>query len=265
MGKIEYVLCSTFHDPDFRLKDLAESALPKIKKLFVKGIICLTPFTSDEVLAFFESEGFIAKVEPRDRQVDTYKSAIKTTIDNIDDFDSQKIFHIDFDRLLHWIHSYPDELADVLENNSDVEFLHIGRTPRAYSTHPKTQKKTEVIVNEFGSKILGFNETKDIMSLCYILTKNLGERLLRVNNFTTAGFFGSWPIYLWNWAKTKRHIGVEGHEWETPDRFKEEISNIGYEEWIKQFQTADEWHKRVKFLHESLLELAECAKFEFKK
>lgn len=263
MGKIEYLFCATFHDPEFRLYDLIESALPKLKELFVKGIICLTPYTPDEVRSFLTKNGFLVKVEPDDRQIVTYKTAIRTTLENIDKPSSQRIFLIDFDRLIHWINTYPEELTNILQNNINVEYLHIGRTTRAFNTHPKTQKETEIIVNEFGSKILGFEDTKDLISVCYIFTKDLGEKILKINNFTKTGFYGSWPIYFWNFANTKSYIEVEGHEWETPDRFKKEIDENP--QWLEQFQSAEEWNKRVNFLHDCLLEMSDCAKFEFKK
>jgi len=259
MGKIEYLLCATYHDPEFRLSNLIKSALPKLKELFVKGIICLTPYTPDEVHNFLTKNGFIAQVESDDRQIAIYKTALRITLENIDNPSSQRIFHIDFDRLVHWINTYPKELTNILQNNINVEYLHIGRTTRAFSTHPKTQRETEIIVNEFGSKILGFGDIKDLISVCYIFSKDLGEKILKINNFTTTGFYGSWPIYFWNFANTKSYIEVEGHEWETPDRFKVEIEKIGFERWKEQFQSAKEWHKRVNVLHDCLLEMSDCA------
>ena len=158
MGKIEYLLCATYHDLEFRLEDLIKSALPKLKELFIKRIICLTPHTPEEVRSFLTKNGFLVKLEPDDIHIMTYKIAIRTTLENIDSPSSQRIFHIDFDRLIHWINTYPEELTNILQNNINVEYLHIGRTTRAFNTHPKTQKETEIIVNEFGSKILGFED-----------------------------------------------------------------------------------------------------------
>jgi len=34
---------------------------------------------------------------------------------------------------------------------------------------------------------------------------------------------------------------------------------------IKQFQSAEEWNKFFNFLHDYLLEMSYCAKFEFQK
>ena len=264
MGKIEYLLCATLHDPEVRLYDLIELALPKLKKLFVKGIICLTPYTPDKVHSFLTKNGFIAKLEPDDRQIANYKTAIRTTLEKLDKPSSQRIFHIDFDRLVHWINTYPEELTNLLQKNINVEYLHIGRTTRDFNTHPKTQTETERIMNEFGSKILGLENTMDIISVCYIFTKDLGEKILKINNFTKTGFYGSWPIYFWNFAHSKSYIEVEGHEWETPDRFKVEIDEIGLERWKEKFQSEKEWNKRVKVVYDCFLEMAHCTRFAFK-
>ena len=262
MGKIEYLICSTFHDPEFKLHDLLESALPKLKELFVKATICLTPYTPNNVLNFLKDEGFNAIIEPSDRHIDTYRTALRTTLDNIDKPNFQRIFLIDFDRLVHWIHSYPDELTNILKKDLDVDLLHIGRTPRAFDTHPTTQKKTKIVVNEFGSRALGFSDTMDIISVCYVFTKELGETIMNVKNTTSTGFYGSWPIILWSLATKKQYIEVEGHEWETPDRFSEEITEMGYKKWLKEFESPQEWLKRVTFLHECLLEISMLTKFK---
>jgi len=264
MGKIKYLLAATLHDPEFRLKPEIKVALPKVKELFVKGIICLTPHTPEEVRSFLTKNGLLVKLEPDDIHIMSYKIAIRTALENIDNNSSQRIFHIDFDRLVHWINTYPEELTNLLQKNINVEYLHIGRTTRAFNTHPKTQTETERIMNEFGSKILGLENTMDIISVCYIFTKDLGEKILKVNNFTKTGFYGSWPIYFWNFARSKSYIEVEGHEWETPDRFKVEIDKIGLERWKEQFQSKEEWNKRVKFVYDCFLEMAHCTRFAFK-
>ena len=253
-----YILCSTIHDPEFKLKKLLKSTLPIIKNLFSLKIICCTS-PSIEFSQFFEKhEDFIILTTSSLRQVDTYKTALKTTIKNIPNpnLRTQKIFYIDFDRLIHWVNSYPEELKDVLRKGTDdVEYLHIGRSDRAFDTHPSTQKKTEQLINKICSKVLGFSKIKDFISVCYIFTGNLGEKVLKLNNSTNSGFYGLWPIILWINASEKRYVEVEGLEWETPDRFPDEINKIGYNTWIEQFQNKNEWKKRIRFIDDFLFEL----------
>ena len=256
------ILCSTYHDPQFRLKSQLISALPKIKSIFTKLTICCTPATPEEVSNFLTQEGFEVVLGPQMVQVDNYKQAVKLALDQIVSPENEKIFYVDCDRLIHWINAYPDELNKTLMENSDVEYLHIGRTQRAFNSHPVTQKETEIIVNEIGSKILGFSETKDIISVSFLFTKDLGEKILNLKHTTKTGFYGIWPIVFWTSTNSKRYLEKEGLEWETPDQYLLEISNIGYEDWLKKFQTPDEWKKRVQLLHNVLIELTELGNFQ---
>ena len=125
-----------------------------------------------------------------------------------------------------------------------------------FETHPETQQYTERLVNQLGSKILGIKGTHDLISVCYLFTKDLAEKLLYTSYPTEMGFYASWPVILWMNAKNKEYIEVEGLEWETPDRYKEEINEKGYEEWLKQFQTAAEWKMRVLLLEDCITELS---------
>ncbi|MCP4764342.1 MAG: hypothetical protein GY870_21390 [archaeon] len=269
LGKY-FILVSTFHDPDSSLLDLLKKTLPDIKELFEIRVVCCTPSTDEIMKNLLIKEGFKVITSPSMRQVETYRSTIQLGIDSFKDFDDltkngKNIFHIDFDRLLHWISKYPAELRQILIENKEYEFVHIGRTTRAFETHPITQKKTEIIVNQLGSKVLGFTQTHDILSVCYIITKKLAEKLLKVKNRTSVGFYCTWPIYLWSWSSSNKYLEVEGHEWETPDRFKKEILEIGYDNWVLKFQNSSEWKKRVRFIDECMEELFEISNFTLKK
>ncbi len=258
------ILCSTIHDPTFALKNLLKSTLPLMEDLFSKMTVCCTAATNDALRNLLIREGFEVSVSSSMRQVDTYTDALRAALECNENSQAQKIFFIDFDRLAHWLDAFPNELIKLFNNSSNVNYLHVGRSSRAYDTHPPTQKKTEVIINEIGSKILGFKQTKDILSACSIFTKELGDKILQVNNVTAKGFYGTWPILLWTWASKKEYIEVEGLEWETPDRFSAAISMYGYEEWLKQFQTPDEWEKRVGFVHDFLIELNQLTELKIR-
>jgi len=257
------ILSSTYHDPEFRLKSLLVTALPTIKEMFSQKIVYCTPSTKNAAYEFLTNEGFQVIISESIKQVENYKKSIKIAMNYVEHPQIQKIFYIDFDRLIHWINSYPDEFYNIFKINSDVDYLHIGRTLRAFETHPSTQKETEKIINELSSKTLGFKETIDIISVCFLFTKELGERIIEFKNSTTTGFYCTWPIIFWKLALKNRYIEVEGLEWETPDRFQPEISKVGYDEWLKKFQSFEEWKKRVQFVQDAIDELTLLVDFQF--
>jgi hypothetical protein len=258
------ILATTLHDPKLILMKLMEPVLPIIKNLFLNRIVCCTPSTGEEVRNLLQAEGFKVIVGSRTSQVSNYKLTIQTALDYVKNSKTKKIFYIDFDRLIHWINSFPEELASIVTNPIEVDYLHLGRTSRAFETHPPTQKETEGIINEIGSKILGFSDVKDIISVCFLISKELGEYIIRLKNETITGFYSSWPIIFWSLAESKKYLEVEGLEWETPDQFKEEINELGYENWLIKFQSAGEWKRRVKLLHEGLIELSQLTDFTYR-
>lgn len=254
----DLILVSTFHDPNFILKKHLLKALPAIKQMFPLRIVCLTPTTDRKVGTFLEKMGFSIVFSPSMKQVDTYKTAFETSLKLYSESGKSRIFYIDFDRLIHWVNNYPKELLEVLNKYNEFEYLLIGRSKRAWETHPETQKYTEIIVNEMGSRILGFPQTRDIISVCWTITKDLIKRLLNSIDFsktTPTGFYCTWPIYFWKWSLSRKYIEVDGHEWETPDRFHKEIEEIGYKQWLENFQNPAEWKKRVQMLRDCLTEL----------
>ncbi len=248
------ILTSTFHDPEFSLKNLYIKAEPILKTIFKKRIIVLTPFMNDEIVSFLKSESFIVVKCLTNSRVDTYRLAYKTALDHVEDDRSEKIMYIDFDRLIHWVNNYPNELRKVI-TMSDVDHLHVGRTSRAFNTHPITQKNTEIIINEIGSKLVTPERIIDILSVCCVITKKLALNLLKVKNVTTDGFYCTWPIMLWKWADKSNYIEVDGLEWETPDRFQKKIELNGHDEWLKSFLNSNEWKNRVDLMHQCLHEL----------
>jgi hypothetical protein len=68
-----------------------------------------------------------------------------------------------------------------------------------------------------------------------------------VNEF---GFYAQWPMKLWQSANNPLYIEREGLEWETPDRYQEEIKTQGLETWKQSFQTINEWRRRTAMLRD---------------
>lgn len=247
-------LCSTFHDPELKLEGLIKRALPIINELFPTKILACTQVTIEGIREICNENNFIVVGTESSRVVDTYLLAFKTAFKSSED-ENQKFFYIDFDRLVHWVLQYPEELKSIIKKEHNYDYLHIARSDKAFESHPNTQKDTESIINRIGSTALGLHDVKDLISVCFIFTKDLCKNILDLEYTTSRGFYGLWPIIFWSNSSERNYIEVEGLEWETPDRFIQEIKEIGYSIWIEKFQNANEWKKRIQFIDEFIREL----------
>ena len=244
-SKINVVLASTLHDPENRLSQFIRESHQALKHLFKSTIVVTTPNTHSNTLSLLGALDFEV-YRGGETVLSTYRTALKLSITA----NPEHILYCDFDRILHWAKTYPNELKNTSNAYLDHDFLLIGRTPRAFKTHAETQTMTEDIANQIASKILGFKETRDIISACWRLTPRSAEKLLQLPNNNTYGFYCEWPITAWREAENPVYLEVEGLEWETPDRYRPEIHEKGYKQWLQSFQTPREWQKRVEMLRD---------------
>ena len=239
------ILASTLHDPENRLYESIIKYGPLIKQIFKISYVIVTPLTSPKIIEALKNLEFETS-KGSNNAVDTYKKALNQALNN----NQEPIFYCDFDRILHWARTYPDELKNTINSYLDHDFLLLGRTSRAFNTHPQTQITTEEIANQIASKALGFNIIKDIISACWRLTPELAEKLLKLQVDNIYGFYCEWPIVAWKQAQNPRYLEVEGLEWETTDRYQKEIKDKGYKRWLQEFQTPEEWERRVEILND---------------
>jgi hypothetical protein len=132
----------------------------------------------------------------------------------------------DWDRVIHWAEHYPDELRTVVDTIPDYDCLILGRTERAFNSHPRVQRDTEALINHcFG---LLWGQELDVTAASRGLSRRAAERLVEGCDEPSVGNDGVWPLFLRQGGDL--HIGylaMEGLEWETPDRYGAEIAAAG--------------------------------------
>lgn len=242
-------LTTTIHDPKATLSKEIDNS-EELWNIFENRIAVYTPFTSSNMAESLEKAGFSVS-KGSEEQVFTYRKALDLALEKASD----RILYVDLDRLIHWDLKYPKELRKVVGEIQNAEFILIGRTERAFETHPTTQRKTERIANLLGSALLNFDETKDILSSTWAFAPRIGEDLLEANIENSSGFYCEWPVRAWKIAENKRYIEVEGLEWETPDKYRRKIKEIGYDTWLNNFQSPEEWEERVNLLENIIVSL----------
>ena len=252
------IITTTIHDPNSNMKDMILNYGKKARELCYRLFFIVSDTTSKEIIDLVKEYVDIVQICHSKHIRDTYIDALKLGVSHAEEND--KILYADYDRLLHWVSTFPHELKHILESFPDVDFFHIGRSQRAFETHPETQRKTEILANELGSVMLGFSSTHDMLSACYGFSKPLLEKILNVELKTELGFYAKWAFSAYKMAKSYEYTQVEGQEWETPDRFQNQINTMGYEKWLEQFQTAKEWKRRTELLADCLHELYDLLK-----
>jgi len=207
--------------------------------------VVYTPKTHPETVSLLEERGYLT-FKAEDTFVSCYKTSLNQSLEPI----TGDIFYCDLDRALHGIRNYPKEFETLIEPSTHTDFTLIGRTKRAFDTHPETQTITEGIGNMMASNVLGFQETRDVLGTTWILTPALAKKVIELKPRNQFGFYAEWPITLWRSARNPLYLECEGLEWETPDRYTEEIRAQGLDEWRRSFQTAQEWRKRTEMLRD---------------
>jgi len=248
------VLAATIHDPQLSLLQPLKEHMTRLGLDGEPKVVAYSPPTHPRIVRALGDLGCITIAGSESVQ-SVYVAALERGLCERPDH----IFYCDLDRLLHWVKAYPEEYHHTRRIALEYEFLMVGRTPRAFQTHPQTQTQTEGIANLVASRILGFNVTRDIIGVCWGLNISLVQLLLSTPQRNSYGFYCGWPVAAWRNSAEKAYVEVEGLEWETPDRYEHEIGAKGYESWLKNFMTPKEWERRnmiLRDLVETLLDLA---------
>jgi hypothetical protein len=84
-----------------------------------------------------------------------WSSGRRTALQKALDTSATYIHYVDLDRLLHWIETDSTEWRQTVARILTTDCLIIGRTDRAFQTHPQALQQTERIINAVFSHELG--------------------------------------------------------------------------------------------------------------
>ena len=157
------------------------------------------------------------------------------------------IFYCDFDRVLHWAEFHPQELQGVAQQIRSHDFTVLGRTARAFATHPRIQRDTEAIINHVFERVSG--RAWDTGAGARGLSRRAAEAIVagcrddQISNDVT------WPLCLQQRGGfTLGCIETEGLEFETPDRYPDEVARAGnVQAWREQLDDDPQhWAHRLE-------------------
>ena len=226
-GAAGVTLVATIHDPDDSQLAQARRVLPALQDTYAKLVILASDTTSERSSAELRAAGaLVERARPTSALIDVLGNTRRDALALGLRHSPGHIHFCDWDRAIHWAEFYPEELREVMAAIPSYDFLILGRTPRAFASHPRMQRDTEAIINHcFG---LAWGQELDVTAASRGLSRRAAELIVAECDEPTIGNDCAWPLFL------ARHPGVvigyaatEGLEWETPDRLGDEIAAMG--------------------------------------
>jgi hypothetical protein len=229
---MDLALTVTVHQPDERLAAMIEANLPALSARYAALAANCSRETHPTILDLLRANGALVWVrqEPAGG-IQTIGQVRRETIRAGLEADTPHMQMCDFDRAIHWVAHYPRELDAVIAEIPAYDLLVLGRTERAWATHPAYQAETEPLFNRVFALVTGL--VWDVGAGSRGLSRRAVEKLLEVSSEPSVGTDAEWPLLLLNQdGFLVGHRQCEGLEFETADRFGPEIEAAGgYQAW----------------------------------
>lgn len=228
------LICVT-HDPSGNNIDLLKKHAPRFSKLYRDFYICVSDETNHALITQLETIGFQIQIIRKSGVANARRSVVEFGLSGHND-----VFHYcDFDRLLTWFENNEanneTELEKMLEISNQYDYLIIGRTEKAFRTHPKEWIETERISNKIFSLELG-KEADVTAGSCLFSRKCAALISLHSKDKMTDA---EWPMIVHRIGKySVDYLAVEGLE------YQDEIN--GYASHVDE---SDKWFGRVRLCY----------------
>jgi broad specificity phosphatase PhoE len=160
------------------------------------------------------------------------------------------IHYVDADRLIRWVELRPEELEATATAIQNADYTVIGRTDTAWATHPRAMYETEAIINDTFSQLVG--QTMDFGAGSKGISRRAAEFLIRhISPDDAFDMDVAWAVLLHRSGFTIRGMTVDGLDWETADRHRDQAADAETQRQLAhQFdQDAGRWAMRVEIAH----------------
>ena len=245
---IPVVLAATCHDPEGRLYHQAARVLPELERRFSGIAIQATHASQQRSLDLLLGARALTQREaaPESSSLVVLGHARRAALELGLRLSAPMIFFCDFDRVLHWAEHYPDELARVVAELGERDFTVLGRTERAFASHPRVQRDTEAIVNTVYASVSGWRW--DVTAAARGISRAAAAAILEGCHEQSVGTDVAWPLFLQQRGGfTLGYRATEGLEFETADRYGDQVGAAGGVEAWKAHLDADprRWVERL--------------------
>lgn len=244
-------LALLYHDPEGRLIDDVRRALPLLTDIFEGVAICASPQANTQALQLWQSVGAQVEVESRGDDAPMYRlgAARRTAVTLALQGGPDHALYCDGDRIVHWAQQYPDELRQVVAAVQQYDFTVLGRSQRAFDSHPGVQRDTEGIVNTVFRRVTGL--AWDMGSGSRGVSRRALEAIRAHCDDDTICVDVTWPLCLREQAAFDLgYLMTEGLEFETGDGYGHQRTEGDYARWLDSLDDdPHRWAYRTKVAH----------------
>jgi hypothetical protein len=235
------------HDPRGLLFDQTARVLPRLQSVFSDIAVYANIATAPHSLEYLTQHGVRVTAEAVEEGFGYIGKFRRAAVELALQGPCPFIIYCDFDRILHWTEYHPEELWRVTQSITQVDFTILGRTPRAFATHPRIQRDTEAIINHVFERVS--DRAWDTGAGARGLSRRAAEAIVTgclddaISNDVT------WPLCLRQRGDySLGYLETEGLEFETPDRFQAEVARAGgVTQWSEQLDDdVQHWAMRLE-------------------
>lgn len=243
-------LASTLHDPDRRFLKLLSRQGSRLQRYSCVAIAA-TETTDRTVVEALRTFGASVRIVP----LGAAGSARRTALGAIDNAQSD-VMSCDFDRWLHWADRFPDELTALPDrigrDFTSAWYICLGRTARAFATHPRVQREAESATNRVLTLATG--QLFDATAGAAWLSREGRAIILRDSIEATNATDLEWPALIHRVDPGRLHaFAIEGLEFETATFYEADIAAAGgIQTWItRHYDCPEVWAQRLRLAADS--------------
>jgi hypothetical protein len=217
--------------------------LPLLDKIYSRKGVVMSKSTNPGLVRMLRDHGWVIEHDKAAGIGEVRRQALRLGLK----LGTEHMHFCECDRLIVWATRHSGELIDVTAKIGEQDLLIIGRTNRAFLTHPITQRDTEGPVNAVCSYLLG--RTLDVTCASRGLSRSAARYVLAHSKAKGYETDVEWPFIVFKRKSfSTNYVAVEGLEYEDWLKEPDSIARLGYKKWL-QIKDSDrkEWALRMKW------------------